>query len=185
LLCLGYAPRSEQASLRFSSTETSERQTAIPARECQRGRRGGVAGTSSTGGAAFDGALRARRHPVDMSPKLLTEVRLAIRRKHYSRRTEEAYVQWVRRFVRYHGLRHPAAMGPREINAFLTHLATERSVSASTQNQAASALLFLYREVLGRKVAGLDEVVRAKRPRNRPVVLTRRDGRGSAGSPRR
>lgn len=82
---------------------------------------------------------------------------------------------WVVRFVRYHGLRHPAEMGSREINAFLTHLAMERAVSASTQNQAASALLFLYREVLGRALGGLTDVVRAKRPRNRPVVLTRHE----------
>lgn len=108
-----------------------------------------------------------------MPPKLLDQVRIAIRRKHYSPRTEEAYVGWVRRFVRYHGLRHPATMGSPEINAFLTHLATKRTVSASTQNQAASALLFLYREVLGREVDDLGQVVRAKRPRNRPVVLTR------------
>lgn len=82
---------------------------------------------------------------------------------------------WVSRFVLYHSLQHPAAMGSPEINAFLTHLATERAVSASTQNQAASALLFLYREVLGTEVGGLDEVVRAKRPRNRPVVLNRHE----------
>lgn len=81
------------------------------------------------------------------SPKLLVQVRLAIRRRHYSRRTEEAYVHWVRRFVRFHGLRHPAEMGAAEVTEFLTHLATARRVSASTQNQAASALLFLYRQV--------------------------------------
>lgn len=110
-----------------------------------------------------------------MPPKLLDQVRLAIRRKHYSRRTEEAYVQWVRRFVHFHGLRHPSAMGREEVTAFLTHLATERSVSASTQNQAASALLFLYRYVLGRDLEQLKTVVRAKRPLTRPVVLTRHE----------
>ena len=109
------------------------------------------------------------------SPRLLVHVRLAIRRRHYSRRTEEAYVLWVRRFVRFHDLTHPTGMGAPEVTAFLTHLATERRVSASTQNQAASALLFLYREVLNRDLERLELVVRAKRPQRRPVVLTRHE----------
>ena len=87
-----------------------------------------------------------------MSP-LLDQLRTALRARHYSRRTEEAYCLWVRRFVRFHGLRHPAEMGEPEINAFLTHLAVAEHVSASTQTQALSALLFLYRHVLGRRSA--------------------------------
>ncbi|MFQ5680422.1 MAG: integron integrase [Gemmatimonadota bacterium] len=109
------------------------------------------------------------------APKLLEQLRMAIRRRHYSRRTEEAYAHWVRRFVRFHGLRHPSGLGHDEVTAFLTHLATVSKVSASTQNQAAAAILFLYREVLGRDLETLRPVVRAKRPRTRPVVLTREE----------
>lgn len=105
--------------------------------------------------------------------KLLDRYRSAIRVRHLSRRTEEAYVRWVVRYVRYHGLRHPESMGEPEIGAFLSHLATDRNLSASSQNQAASALLFLYREVLGQKeMAWLQDVVRAKRPQRLPTVLT-------------
>jgi hypothetical protein len=81
-------------------------------------------------------------------------VRQAIRTRHFSGRTEEAYVGWIRRYILFHGKRHPAEMGPAEITAFLTHLAVERRVSASTQNQALAALLFLYRHVLGRDPVG-------------------------------
>jgi len=105
--------------------------------------------------------------------ELMGEVRFALRARHYSRRTEQAYCLWVRRFIRFHGLRHPAELGEAEINAFLTHLATDAHVSSSTQNQALSALLFLYRHVLGRPVGDLGDVVRARRPRRLPVVLTR------------
>ncbi|HQG55022.1 MAG TPA: integron integrase [Thermoleophilia bacterium] len=103
----------------------------------------------------------------------MNDLRTALRARHYSRRTEQAYCLWVRRYIRFHGLRHPREMGEAEINAFLTHLATEREVSASTQNQALSALLFLYRNVLQRPVGDLGGVVRARRPRRLPVVLTR------------
>ncbi len=107
-----------------------------------------------------------------MSP-LLDQLRTALRARHYSRRTEEAYSLWVRRYVRFHGLRHPSEMNEPEINAFLTHLAVEEHVSAATQTQALSALLFLYRHVLGRKMGELGDLVRANQPRRLPVVLTR------------
>lgn len=96
-----------------------------------------------------------------------------MRARHYSRRTEEAYVAWIRRYILFHGKRHPAEMGAAEITQFLTDLAVRRKVAASTQNQALSALLFLYREVLGQEIPWLEDVVRAKRPRRLPVVLTR------------
>ena len=100
---------------------------------------------------------------------------MAIRSRHFSRRTEEAYVAWVRRFVLFHGKRHPAQMGEPEIARFLSSLATQSRVAASTQNQALSALLFLYRQVLRKEVAWLDGVVRARTPRRLPVVLTREE----------
>ena len=105
-------------------------------------------------------------------PRLLDRVRDQIRRRHYSIRTEQAYVDWIRRFVVFHGKTHPSALGAREVEAFLTHLAVDRDVAAATQNQAQSALLFLYREVLGVDLPWLDDVVRARRPRKLPVVLT-------------
>ena len=105
-------------------------------------------------------------------PKLLDRVRERIRFKHYSIRTEDAYVQWIRRFIIHHGKRHPAEMGAAEVEAFLTHLAVEGQVSASTQNQARSALLFLYKEVLGVELPWLDNVEQAKKPKRLPVVLT-------------
>lgn len=104
--------------------------------------------------------------------KLMDRVREAVRVRHYSRRTEEAYVSWARRFVLFHHKRHPAAMGADEVNAFLTHLAVEGSVSASTQAQALSALVFLYRHVLDDPLPWLDEIVRARKSRRLPVVLT-------------
>ncbi|BAS26851.1 integron integrase [Limnochorda pilosa] len=100
-------------------------------------------------------------------------MREALRSRHYSRRTEESYRLWVRRFIRFHNLRHPAEMGEAEINAFLSHLATHEKVSASTQNQALSALLFLYRNVLRRHTGDLGSVIRARKPRRLPVVLTK------------
>ncbi len=109
----------------------------------------------------------------DKPMKLLDRVRAALRTRHYSLRTEEAYVGWIRRFVVFHGKRHPDEMGEPEINAFLSSLATDGRVAASTQNQALSALLFLYRHVLERPVESLGDVVRAKRPERLPVVLTR------------
>src|SRR3989449_9805730 len=95
-------------------------------------------------------------------PRLLDRVRDAIRARHYSRRTEEAYVGWIRRFIFFHGKRHPAEMGGAEITAFLTALAVNGRVAASTQNQALSALLFLYRDVLEVDLPWLAGVVRAK-----------------------
>ncbi len=103
----------------------------------------------------------------------MDQLRKAIRSRHYSRRTEQAYCLWVRRFVYFHHLRHPQEMGAPEINAFLTHLAVEGKVSASTQTQALSALLFLYRHVLGREIGELGDVIRARKPRHLPVVLNR------------
>lgn len=106
-------------------------------------------------------------------PRLLDRVRHAVRARHYSRRTEKAYVAWTRRYVLFHGKRHPSEMGAAEMTAYLSALATRGNVSASTQNQALSALLFLYRDVLGQEVPWLDDVVRAKRTTRLPVVLAR------------
>jgi integron integrase len=105
-------------------------------------------------------------------PKLLDRVRERIRFKHYSIRTEDSYVQWIRRFILFHGKRHPSEMGAVEVEAFLTHLAVEGNVAASTQNQARSALLFLYKDVLGSELPWLNNVEQAKKPRRLPVVLT-------------
>ena len=106
------------------------------------------------------------------SPKLLDRMRAEIRLRHYSIRTEESYVDWARRFILYHNKRHPQEMGAEEVRDFLSHLATKRKVSASTQGQAKSALLFLYREVLHIELPWLDEVISAKKARRLPVVLT-------------
>lgn len=114
-------------------------------------------------------------NPSQNAPKLLDLLRDRLRLKHYSIRTETQYVQWVRRFILFHGKRHPQEMGAKEVEAFLTHLAVEGRVAAATQNQAFSALLFLYRELLHINLPWLDEVVRAKRPARLPVVLTREE----------
>jgi integron integrase len=106
-------------------------------------------------------------------PRLLEQLRDAIRRRHYSPRTEDAYVHWVKRFIYYSGKRHPAELAGAEVSAFLNHLAREPDVAAATQNQALSALLFLYKEVLGRPLPWLDDLERAKRPARLPAVLTR------------
>ncbi|MDY6957348.1 MAG: phage integrase N-terminal SAM-like domain-containing protein [Pseudomonadota bacterium] len=98
-----------------------------------------------------------------------------MRVRHYSYRTEQAYLDWARRYILFHGKRHPAEMSAVEVGAFLTYLAIDRQVSASTQNQAKAALLFLYREVLGVELPWLDEVVQAKVNKRLPVVLTPRD----------
>lgn len=108
-------------------------------------------------------------------PKLLDQLRASLRLRHYSLRTEQQYLQWVRRFILFHGKRHPKTMGATEVEAFLTHLAVEGEVAASTQNQALSALLFLYREVLQQDLPWMTQVVRAKRPARLPVVLTERE----------
>ncbi|OGA26830.1 MAG: integrase [Betaproteobacteria bacterium RIFCSPLOWO2_02_FULL_65_24] len=106
-------------------------------------------------------------------PRLLERVHEAIRRRYYSPRTEEAYVHWIRRYIFFNGKRHPEALGEAEVTAFLNHLASERRVAAATQNQALSAILFLYRDVLGRELPWLDGVQRPTRPPRLPVVLTR------------
>ena len=108
-------------------------------------------------------------------PKLLDQMRQTIRRKGYSRRTEQAYTNWVRRFILYHDKRHPAEMGPSEIEAFLTHLAVDLEVAASTQNQALQAILFLYREVLEQPIDERLNYLYAKRPQRLPTVLTREE----------
>jgi integrase len=114
-------------------------------------------------------------------PRLLDQVREAIRARHYSRRTEKTYVAWIRRYIFFHGKRHPAEIGAPEITRFLTSLAVDSKVAASTQNQALSALLFLYREVLLQEVPWLDDLVYAKRPHHLPVVLTREEVRAVLG----
>jgi integron integrase len=106
-------------------------------------------------------------------PKLLDQVRDVIRRKHYSFRTEQIYLDWTRRFILFHGKRHPGEMAEVEVTQFLTHLARDGGVAASTQNQALSALLFLYKEVLRQEIGWLDQVERVKRPARLPVVLTK------------
>jgi len=110
-------------------------------------------------------------------PKLLEQLRDRIRVKHYSIRTEQAYVQWAKRYLFFHGMRHPAEMGRPEVESFLTALAVERNVTASTQNQALSALLFLYREVLRVDLPWLSDVIRAKKPARLPTVLTQQETR--------
>jgi site-specific recombinase XerD len=107
---------------------------------------------------------------------LIQRYREELQARHYARRTVKTYEQWLRRFLRFHGMRHPREMGSAEVNAFLTHLAVEGQVSASTQNQALSALLFLYRELLERDL-DLEGVVRARKPRRLPVVLTEEEVR--------
>jgi integron integrase len=113
--------------------------------------------------------------PARQQPKLLDRLREALRSRHYSRRTEQCYCHWVKRFIFYHKVRHPAEMAEPEINAFLTHLAVKEKVSASTQNQALSALLYLYRHVLGREVGTLEGLIRARKPKRLPVVMTREE----------
>lgn len=107
-----------------------------------------------------------------MAPKLLIQLVHALRTRHYSQKTEAAYTSWIRRYVRYHALRHPAGMGEVEVGQFLTYLAVERRVAASTQGQALGAIMFLYRHVLGRPLGAPIEALRARQPARRPVVLT-------------
>src|SRR5262249_41669244 len=120
--------------------------------------------------------LRRRGRPFSWSmpdaPKLLDRVRAAIRARHYSHRTEEQYVGWIKRFILFHGKRHPSSMGVEEVNAFLTSLAVDANVAAATQGQALAALLFLYRHVLNEPLPWIDGIVRARRPMRVPVVLT-------------
>ena len=120
------------------------------------------------------GSLRAGLRACETPPpRLLEQVRRRLRARHASPRTEECYTAWIRRFIRFHACRHPSEMGAPEIVAFLSWLATEGHVSASTQNQALSALLYLYREVLAVEPARLEGLVRAQRPIRLPIVLTR------------
>lgn len=107
------------------------------------------------------------------APRLLDQVRAACRVRHFSLRTEVAYIHWIRRYIVHHGKRHPREMREPEVNAFLTDLAVRGQVSASTQNQALAALLFLYEHVLAKPLDRLEGVVRAKRPKRLPVVLSR------------
>ena len=123
--------------------------------------------------APFPGTVPGQHQP----PKLLDRVRIAIRTRHYSLRTEEAYVAWIRRFIFFHNKRHPAEMGEPEINNFLSSLAVKERVSASTQNQALCALLFLYRHVLEKPFPQLENLIRAKRTKRLPVVMTRAEVR--------
>ena len=127
--------------------------------------RSGVAGLQRPG----SGEVKA--------PRLLERMRIALRLEHYSYRTEGAYIDWVRRFILFHDKRHPLDMGAREVTAFLSHLASERHVSPSTQNQAKAALLFLYAKVLGVGLPWLDEMVSAQVKRRLPVVLTQAEVR--------
>ena len=108
-------------------------------------------------------------------PKFLEQVRTILRTRHYSLRTEEAYLGWIRRFILFHGKRHPQEMGGTEVAAFLNYLAGERSVAAATQNQALNALLFLYDVVLERKLGVLEGLHRVRRPPKLPVVLAREE----------
>ena len=117
----------------------------------------------------------------DGKPKLLDQLREALRARHYSRRMEQTYRLWVKRFIYFHHVRHPAEMAEPEINAFLTYLAVKEKVSASTQNQALCALLFLYRHVLDREIGDLGEVIRARNPKRIPVVMSRMEVKGVLG----
>jgi integron integrase len=115
---------------------------------------------------------------MEARPRLLDQIRSQLRTLHYSYRTEQQYLFWVRRFILFHGRRHPADMAAAEVEAFLTHLAVDRQVSASTQNQALAALLFLYQKVLLIELPWIDGIVRAKQPRYLPVVLTPGEAKG-------
>ena len=120
------------------------------------------------------------RTPTSQPPKLLDRVRDACRVRHFSRRTEDAYHDWAERFIRFHKIRHPNTMAEPEVNAFLTHLAVDRDVAASTQNQAMAALLFLYDAVLGRRSTSWTWSAPTARARL-PVVLTRDEVRPRPG----
>lgn len=125
-----------------------------------------------TAATPHDSHIPAERPPAGGEPRLLDRVRREIRVRHYSIRTESSYVDWIKRFIIFNDRRHPSELGASEVTAFLTHLAVERSVAPSTQAQAKSAILFLYRVVLNVALPWLDEVVAASNPRRLPVVLT-------------
>jgi integron integrase len=135
--------------------------------------------------AVIDGGLNSKigvpQPPTAHKSKLLDRVRQAIRTRHYSPKTEESYAHWTKRFIFFHNKRHPAEMGEKEIAQFLSSLASELHVSASTQNQALNAILFLYREVLRKEIGYIDGVVRAKRSHRLPVVLTRQEVKSVLG----
>lgn len=126
--------------------------------------------------------------PANQGKKLLDQLRDAIRAKHYSYRTEQTYIDWCKRYILYHQKRHPAEMGVPEIQAYITYLATDQQVAASTQNQALSAILFLYRHVLLREIEFPTDVLRAKKPNRLPTVLTKAEAmaiiQGMKGTPR-
>jgi integron integrase len=116
---------------------------------------------------------RLRGPTVTNQPKLLDQVRIAIRLRHYSLQTEKTYVHWIRRFILFHNKRHPKEMGAPEVEAFLTYLAIRLKVSASTQNQALNAIVFLYKRVLRQEIGDFSKAVRAKRPTRKPTVLSK------------
>jgi len=119
--------------------------------------------------------------PAEKKPKLLDQVRSLLRTKHYSLRTEEAYVSWIKRFILFHKRRHPREMGETEISKFLTHLAVDEKVSASTQNQALCAIVFLYKHVLKRELGDLENLVWAKKSKKLPVVFTKEEVKSVLG----
>ena len=113
-------------------------------------------------------------HPAEVKkPRLIDEVRIAIRTRHYSRKTEKTYKNWILQYILFHNKRHPKEMGEKEVNQFLSHLAVVKNVSSSTQNQALSAILFLYKNVLNKELGDFGDVIRAKRSRKIPVVFTK------------
>ena len=107
--------------------------------------------------------------------KLLNEVHKAMRIKHLSKRTEEVYIKWIKRFIYFHKRRHPAEMAEQEVRQFISHLALNKNVASSTQNQALSALLFLYRDVLQRQLSYIENILWAKKPKKLPLVFTRQE----------
>lgn len=143
---------------------------------------GDLGGWAAVGGAHElpGGGSSVIRDPAIYNPsktKLLPTVRRAIRARHFSFRTEESYVNWIRRFILFHDKKHPLLMGPDEVREYVTYLAVTRKVSASTQNQALCALIFLYKNVLGRELGFVEDIVRAQRPKRLPVVLSREEVR--------
>ena len=126
---------------------------------------------------SFQRGVRPASLSAAPKPRLLDQVRATIRLRHYSLRTEQTYVHWIKRFIFFHEKRHPREMGKEEVEHFLTSLAVDRHVSAATQNQALHAILFLYREVLAQELGWLDNIVPAKRPQRLPTVLTHQEVR--------
>jgi len=107
--------------------------------------------------------------------RLMDQVRDVIRKKHYSYRTEKTYIEWTKRYILFHGKRHPKEMGEPEISRFISHLATDRNVAASTQNQALNAIVFLYKQVLHKELGDFGQMERAKKPKKLPVVMTKKE----------